>query len=81
MNKNTCKSATSKTIQSPLEDQYKDFAEAAEAFYNNTLTDAFCCSILGGEDAHIGIYETPNTSILESGRKSVRLWHPCCPML
>ncbi len=48
----------------------KPVAEA-EAYYDSAEADAFYQKIWGGEDLHLGIYETPNEDIGAASRRTV----------
>ncbi len=45
--------------------------KVAEAYYDSTEADQFYLNIWGGEDIHIGLYETGNEPIFEASRATV----------
>jgi cyclopropane fatty-acyl-phospholipid synthase-like methyltransferase len=45
--------------------------EMAEEYYDSTEADAFYLNVWGGEDIHIGLYETPNENIATASRRTV----------
>jgi sarcosine/dimethylglycine N-methyltransferase len=46
-------------------------ATDAETYYDGSDADGFYASIWGGEDIHIGMYETPDESIRDASRRTV----------
>jgi sarcosine/dimethylglycine N-methyltransferase len=46
-------------------------AQVAESYYDSREADEFYANIWGGEDIHVGIYESESTSIGEASRKTV----------
>jgi len=50
---------------------YSATVETARAYYNSTDADNFYATIWGGEDIHIGLYETEYDSIFEASRRTV----------
>ncbi|MFK5970857.1 MAG: class I SAM-dependent methyltransferase [Candidatus Marithrix sp.] len=51
---------------------YSNTVETARTYYNSEDADNFYAVIWGGEDIHIGIYESEQDSIFEASRKTVR---------
>lgn len=45
--------------------------EMAEEYYDSTEADAFYLNVWGGEDIHIGLYETPGENIATASRRTV----------
>jgi SAM-dependent methyltransferase len=45
--------------------------ELAEEYYDSTEADAFYFNVWGGEDIHIGLYETPDENIAKASRRTV----------
>lgn len=45
--------------------------EIAEEYYDSTEADAFYLNVWGGEDIHIGLYETPGDDIAAASRRTV----------
>ena len=50
---------------------YSDAVETARDYYNSEDADAFYATIWGGEDIHIGLYESPDESITDASRRTV----------
>ncbi len=50
---------------------YSNTVETARTYYNSDDADNFYAVIWGGEDIHIGIYESEQDSIFEASRKTV----------
>ncbi len=46
-------------------------ADVAEAYYDSREADEFYARIWGGEDIHVGLYETPDDAIAEASRRTV----------
>ncbi len=53
------------------EQEYSSAVSTARDYYNSSDADNFYFTIWGGEDIHIGLYETPESDIFESSRKTV----------
>ncbi|HHB92228.1 MAG TPA: class I SAM-dependent methyltransferase [Thioploca sp.] len=51
--------------------RYSNVVETARTYYNSDDADNFYAVIWGGEDIHIGIYESEQDSIFEASRKTV----------
>ena len=51
---------------------YSEVIETARSYYNSDDADNFYFYVWGGEDIHIGLYETPGESIAEASRRTVR---------
>jgi sarcosine/dimethylglycine N-methyltransferase len=51
---------------------YSEVVETARSYYNSDDADNFYFHVWGGEDIHIGLYETPGESIAEASRRTVR---------
>ena len=45
--------------------------ETARTYYNSDDADRFYATIWGGEDIHIGLYETPDEPIFDASRRTV----------
>lgn len=50
---------------------YSEVVETAREYYNSDDADNFYFYIWGGEDIHIGLYETPGDSIAAASRRTV----------
>ncbi|MDM8567028.1 methyltransferase domain-containing protein [Candidatus Halobeggiatoa sp. HSG11] len=50
---------------------YSTTVEVARTYYNSDDADNFYATIWGGEDIHIGIYESEQDSIFDASRKTV----------
>ncbi len=50
---------------------YSTKVEIARTYYNSNDADNFYATIWGGEDIHIGLYETEHDSIFEASRRTV----------
>jgi sarcosine/dimethylglycine N-methyltransferase len=51
---------------------YSEVVETARSYYNSDDADNFYFHVWGGEDIHIGIYESPAESIAEASRRTVQ---------
>jgi len=51
--------------------QYSEVVETARAYYNSTDADSFYFHIWGGEDIHIGLYESDDEPIANASRRTV----------
>ena len=51
--------------------QYSDAVETARAYYNSEDADTFYFTIWGGEDLHIGMYESADESIYDASVRTV----------
>lgn len=51
---------------------YSAVVETARDYYNSDDADNFYFHIWGGEDIHIGLYETPGETIAEASRRTVQ---------
>jgi len=51
--------------------QYSDVVETARAYYNSTDADNFYFHIWGGEDIHIGLYQSDDEPIANASRRTV----------
>ncbi|MFY9976361.1 MAG: methyltransferase domain-containing protein [Chromatiaceae bacterium] len=51
--------------------QYPQIVETARSYYNSDDADNFYFHVWGGEDIHIGLYETPDESIAAASRRTV----------
>lgn len=54
-----------------MTDVQGDAVQRAEAYYDSVDADAFYRRIWGGEDIHIGIYQTPGEDIATASRRTV----------
>lgn len=50
---------------------YSETVETARNYYNSTDADRFYATIWGGEDIHIGLYETDTDTIADASRRTV----------
>ena len=50
---------------------YSSAVDTAREYYNSTDADRFYATIWGGEDIHIGLYESENDSIVDASRRTV----------
>jgi sarcosine/dimethylglycine N-methyltransferase len=51
---------------------YSEVVETARSYYNSEDADNFYYYVWGGEDIHIGLYDSPDESIAEASRRTVR---------
>jgi sarcosine/dimethylglycine N-methyltransferase len=51
---------------------YSEVVETARSYYNSEDADNFYFHVWGGEDIHIGLYESPGKSIAEASRRTVQ---------
>ncbi|MGD9852802.1 MAG: methyltransferase domain-containing protein [Nitrospirales bacterium] len=51
---------------------YSPTVDTARVYYNSSDADRFYATIWGGEDIHIGLYESDNDSIFEASRRTVK---------
>ncbi|MEX2500160.1 MAG: methyltransferase domain-containing protein [Wenzhouxiangellaceae bacterium] len=51
--------------------QYSEVVETARAYYNSTDADNFYFHIWGGEDIHIGLYQSDDEPIANASRRTV----------
>ncbi|MGJ3233086.1 MAG: methyltransferase domain-containing protein [Oceanicaulis sp.] len=52
--------------------EYKEAARTAEAYYDSADADAFYAAVWGGEDIHVGLYETEDEAIAAASARTVR---------
>ena len=52
---------------------YSETVETARSYYNSDDADRFYSTVWGGEDIHIGLYETPDESIFDASRRTVEV--------
>lgn len=50
---------------------YSDVVKTAQTYYNSSDADMFYMTFWGGEDIHIGLYNTPDESIFDASRRTV----------
>ena len=50
---------------------YSQAVNTARDYYNSEDADAFYATIWGGEDIHIGLYESLDESITDASRRTV----------
>lgn len=50
---------------------YSGVVKKAREYYNSTDADRFYFTVWGGEDLHLGLYETPDESIFDASRRTV----------
>ncbi len=53
------------------EREYSGAVSTARDYYNSSDADAFYSQVWGGEDIHVGIYETPDEPIFAASRRTV----------
>jgi sarcosine/dimethylglycine N-methyltransferase len=51
--------------------QYSEVVETARGYYNSDDADNFYYHVWGGEDIHIGLYQTPDEAIAPASRRTV----------
>ncbi|MCA9505796.1 MAG: methyltransferase domain-containing protein [Spirochaetaceae bacterium] len=56
-------------------------AETTEAYYDSTEADSFYAAIWGGEDIHIGIYESPDEAVATASARTVERMADALPAL
>jgi sarcosine/dimethylglycine N-methyltransferase len=54
-----------------METDYSNAVHTAKDYYNSQDADNFYFTIWGGEDIHIGIYQSPEDSIFDASRRTV----------
>lgn len=54
-----------------MSDQYSSAVKTAQEYYNSTDADRFYFGVWGGEDIHVGLYETEDESIFDASRRTV----------
>jgi sarcosine/dimethylglycine N-methyltransferase len=52
-------------------DQHSVAVQTAKSYYDSADADQFYSAIWGGEDIHIGLYQTPHDSIFDASRRTV----------
>jgi sarcosine/dimethylglycine N-methyltransferase len=52
-------------------DPSQDVTEVAESYYDSAPADAFYFHVWGGEDIHVGLYESPDEDIATASRRTV----------
>lgn len=57
--------------QSAAAYRYSEVVETARSYYNSDDADNFYFHVWGGEDIHIGLYETPGESIAAASQRTV----------
>jgi len=63
----------STTIMGNLGDtNYSATVDTAREYYNSSDADRFYATIWGGEDIHIGLYQSDHDSILDASRRTVK---------
>jgi glycine/sarcosine/dimethylglycine N-methyltransferase len=50
---------------------YSPAVTTARSYYNSADADAFYAAVWGGEDIHIGLYDTPDEPIADASRRTV----------
>lgn len=61
--------------------RYSSAVGTARDYYNSDDADTFYSTVWGGEDIHIGLYETPVESIFDASRRTVECMADCVPNL
>ncbi|MFW6691946.1 methyltransferase domain-containing protein [Streptomyces sp. MAR4 CNX-425] len=51
--------------------EYTGAAGTARSYYNSRDADTFYATVWGGEDIHIGVYDTPDEPIADASRRTV----------
>lgn len=51
---------------------YSDVVKTAQTYYNSSDADTFYATVWGGEDIHVGIYNTPDESIFDASLRTVQ---------
>ena len=59
------------TQKQPLAGTYTGVVKDAQEYYNSNDADTFYATIWGGEDIHIGLYNTPDESIFDASHRTV----------
>jgi glycine/sarcosine/dimethylglycine N-methyltransferase len=54
-----------------LSQQYSSAVHTARDYYNSTDADNFYAIVWGGEDIHVGMYDTPDEDIAQASRRTV----------
>lgn len=52
--------------------EYREAAKTAEDYYDSADADAFYAAVWGGEDIHVGLYETEDEDIAAASARTVR---------
>jgi sarcosine/dimethylglycine N-methyltransferase len=55
-----------------MANDYRAAARTAEDYYDSPDADAFYEAVWGGEDIHVGLYETPDENIKDASARTVR---------
>lgn len=55
-----------------MKSDYKEAVKTAEDYYNSADADAFYAVIWGGEDIHVGLYQSDSEVIAEASARTVR---------
>ncbi len=55
-----------------MKSDYKEAVKTAEDYYNSADANAFYAAIWGGEDIHVGFYESDGEDIAEASARTVR---------
>jgi len=79
MNHDDHESAASTT--SPATVAHPAPVEIARDYYNSDDADTFYATVWGGEDLHLGIYESPTESIFDASRRTVERMASRCGRL
>jgi SAM-dependent methyltransferase len=58
-------------MEDEVEGAYSAAVSTARTYYNSSDADAFYASVWGGEDIHIGLYESPDEPIADASRRTV----------
>ncbi len=56
-----------------MQKDYCKVVETARSYYNSSDADTFYFTIWGGEDIHVGFYETPDQPIFDASRNTVEI--------
>ncbi|AQT68815.1 Sarcosine/dimethylglycine N-methyltransferase [Anaerohalosphaera lusitana] len=64
-----------------MSSSYSKTVSTARDYYNSSDADKFYFNFWGGEDIHIGFYETPDDSISQASRKTVKRMAAKCENL
>ena len=55
-----------------MSNSYSEAVNIAREYYNSNDADNFYAIIWGGEDIHVGLYETENEPIVDASHRTVR---------
>jgi len=64
-----------------MSESYSEVVETARDYYNSDDADTFYYTVWGGEDLHLGIYETHTDSIFDASRRTIERMASHCTRL